>query len=71
MIKSVPCSNRYYRKNVMMKIKCLIVRMWVCSSGHADNAGTVFPSTPPIRPEIVNAIRRQKAAGWRYFEWEK
>lgn len=71
VIKSVPCSNRYYRKNVMMKIKCQVVRAWVCDLGHAENAGTLFPPTVVIRPEIVEAIRRHKAAGWRYFAWEK
>lgn len=73
-IRSIPCSTRYYRRHPgrYMTIKCLVVRAWVCPEGHSEDAGTWFPKPPePVRPLIVNAIRRLKATGQRFFEWEK
>ena len=73
-IWSAPCSNRFYRRHPAryMKFTCLIVRAWVCAEGHAVDAGSWFPEPPqPVRPEIVQAIRRLKAVGHRFFEWEK
>lgn len=73
-IWSAPCSNRYFRRHPAryMKFASLVVRGWVCPLGHAQDAGTWFPPPPePVRLEIVNAIRRLKAAGHRFFEWEK
>lgn len=71
----VPASTRHMRFLAWrtIKLRGTTVRAWLCPDcGRADDAGTRFPPpADPVRPEIVNAIRRLKAAGHRFFEWEK
>lgn len=78
IIRMVPTSTRNYRYLVMglVKLRGVMMRVWVCQnefcSAGPEDAGTIWPApADPVRPEIVSAIRRLKAAGHRFFEWEK
>lgn len=74
-MRMVPCSTRHYRYLVMgmIKLRGFTVRAWVCDTCHnTRDAGTWYPEPPyPARPDIVDAIRRLKKAGHRFFDWEK
>lgn len=59
----------------LITIPGTILRAWHCDNcGRYEDAGTRWvevPAPDPIRPEIVNAIRRLRKAGHRFFDWEK
>lgn len=59
----------------LITIPGTLVLTWSCDGcGATEDAKTrrvEIPGKPPVRPEIVNAIRRLKAAGHRFFDWEK
>lgn len=59
----------------LITIPGTILRAWHCEGcGRYDDAGTRWVDVPrpdPVRPEIVNAIRRLRNAGHRFFDWEK
>lgn len=75
-IRMVPVSNRYWRKLMwppLVNMRGLVMKVWNCADcGAVEDAKTKWP--PPadeVRPEIVTAIKRLKAAGHRFFDWEK
>lgn len=74
-IHMTPCSTRHYRYLVMgmIKLRGYTLRAWMCHGcNKVTDAGTWFPEPPwPVRPDIVNAIRRLRKAGHRFFDWEK
>lgn len=75
-LRMVPVSNRYWRKLMwppLITLRGLVMRVWKCGQcGGVQDAKTRWPeSAPEVRPEIVSAIKRLKAAGHRFFEWEK
>lgn len=69
-------NRRRWRFLVMglVSIPGTILRAWHCENcGRYDDAGTRWvdvPAPDPVRPEIVNAIRRLRNAGHKFFDWE-
>lgn len=58
----------------LIEIPGTIMRIWSCDNcGLYEDAGTKWvgaPAPDPVRPEIVNAIRRLRNAGHKFFDWE-
>ena len=73
-IHLVPTPVQHWRHpGLITTLRGRLIRAWICDEcGDAQDAGTRFPEPPaPIRKDIVLAIKRLRAAGWRLGDWEK
>ena len=71
----IPCSTRDYRlRGLIVKLRGYTVRAWycqACGNKDVDTGSWLGNPRPEPRPAIVSAIKRLKASGHRFFDWEK
>ena len=76
-MKLIPSRNKIQHRFLVMglvQVRGTMMMLWACDScNHYGDAGTKWvtvPESDPVRPEIVNAIRRLRNAGHKFFDWE-
>lgn len=69
----VPAPSRHWRKfGWAMILRGQMLRYWLCQNCRDAQDDTRWPPpSEPVRPEIVSAIKRLRAAGWHLHQWEK